>query len=71
MYPIIVGRTLQFNLPPTQEGVSFEAEVNGVPTVFPLGPDLYLSWATCVVRTRSQIDNSTVYQCELKPGFRF
>jgi hypothetical protein len=78
MYPIIFGRTLQFNLPPTQEGVSFEAEINGVPMVFPLGPDLYLSWATCTVpngpetmRNGPEIQKSIVYQCQLKPGFRF
>jgi hypothetical protein len=71
MYPLIVGRTLEFNLPPTQEGVSLEAEIDGVSMVFPLGPDLYLSWAACTVRNRSEIENSQVYQCELKPGYRF
>jgi hypothetical protein len=68
LYPAVVERTFQFNLPPTQEGVSLEAEINGVPTVFPLGPELYLSWATCTVRSGSK---SMVYQCELKPGYRF
>jgi hypothetical protein len=72
LYPVVFGRTLQFNLPPTQEGVSFEAEIDGVPMVFPLGPDLYLSWATCTVRSGgSEIEKSTAYQCQLKPGFRF
>ena len=70
-YPVIFGRALQFTLPPTQEGVSFEADVNGTPMVFPLGPDLYLSWATCTARTGSGAEESTVYQCELKPGYRF
>ena len=32
-------------------GVSIEAEVNGEPMVFPLGPNLYLSWAACTART--------------------
>ena len=40
-YPVIFGRTLNFTLPPTQEGVSIEADLNGAPMVFPLGPDLY------------------------------
>jgi hypothetical protein len=70
-YPVILGRTLHFTLPPTQEGVSIEADVDGTPMVFPLGPDLYLSWADCTARTSSERDESTVYQCELKPGYRF
>lgn len=68
-YPVIFGRTLHFTLPPTQEGVSIEAELNGTPMVFLLGPDLYLSWASCTARTEA--DKSTVYQCELKPDYRF
>jgi hypothetical protein len=68
-YPVTFGRSLTFTLPPTQEGVSIEAEVNGTPMVFPLGPDLYLSWAECTARTNA--DKSTVYQCELKPGYKF
>ncbi len=70
-YPVIFGRTLHFTLPPTQEGVSIEADINGTPMVFPLGPDLYLSWANCTARTNSESDRSTVYQCELKPDYRF
>ncbi len=69
VYPVIFGDALHFTLPPTQEGVSIEAEVNGAPMVFPLGPDLFLSWATCNIRTNA--DKATVYRCELKPGFRF
>jgi hypothetical protein len=68
-YPVTFGRTLTFTLPPTQEGVSIEAELSGTPMVFPLGPDLYLSWASCTARTNA--DKSTVYQCELKPGYNF
>ncbi len=68
-YPVIFGQTLTFTLPPTQEGVSIEAELNGTPMVFPLGPDLYLSWASCTARTNA--DKATVYQCELKPGYNF
>jgi hypothetical protein len=71
LYPVIVGRTLNFTLPPTQEGVSLEAEMDGAPMVFPLGPDLNLSWATCTVRTGTDIEKTTVYRCELKPDYRF
>lgn len=70
-YPSVFGRALNFTVPPTQEGVSLEAEVDGAPMVFPLGPDLYLSWATCTARTNSGEEKTTVYRCELKPGYRF
>jgi hypothetical protein len=70
LYPVIFGRTLNFTLPPTQEGVSLEADVDGAPMVFPLGPALNLSWATCTVRTDTK-EKTTVYGCELKPGYRF
>jgi len=71
LYPVVFGQALHFTLPPTQEGVSFEADVNGVPMVFPLGGELYLSWATCTVRNNADIEKTTVYRCELKPGYRF
>lgn len=71
LYPVVFGRALNFTLPPTQEGVSLEAELNGQPMVFPLGPDLFLSWAECTTRPGSEALKSTVYQCELKPGYRF
>lgn len=70
-YPVIFGRTLNFTLPPTQEGVTIQADVNGEPMVFPLGPALYLSWANCNARRSSDQEKSTVYRCELKPGYRF
>ena len=71
LYPVIFGQTLNFTLPPTQEGVSLEADVDGAPMVFPLGPNLSLSWATCTVRTGQEQEKTTVYRCELKPGYRF
>jgi len=72
LYPVVFGRALNFTLPRTQEGVSIEAEVDGTPMVFPLGPDLYLSWATCSGRTDIEKgETSMVYRCELKPGYRF
>jgi hypothetical protein len=70
-YPVVFGRTLNFTLPPTQEGVSIEAEIDGSPMVFPLGPDLYLSWATCTVRDNAGEQKTAVYRCELKPGYKF
>ncbi len=70
-YPVIFGRTLNFTLPMTEEGVSIEADLDGTPMVFPLGPDLYLSWANCTARTNRETEKSAVYRCELKPGYRF
>jgi hypothetical protein len=70
-YPVVFGRALSFTLPATEEGVSLEAEVDGTHMVFPLGPALYLSWATCTARTNTEEEKTTVYRCELKPGFRF
>ncbi|MGH9604451.1 MAG: hypothetical protein ACRD3N_02010 [Terracidiphilus sp.] len=70
-YPVIYGRDLHFTLPPTAEGPSIEAEIGNTPMVFPLGGDLYMSWAICNSRTSPQSENSTVYQCVLKTGFRF
>ena len=70
-YPVIFGRTLNFTLPPTEEGKSIEAELDGTPMVFPLGPDLFLSWATCTSRTSREGERSSVFRCELKPGYRF
>jgi hypothetical protein len=68
-YPVVFGQTLSFGLPATAEGPSLEAEVNGDSIVFPLGPDLFLSWAQCTVGMSK--DQSKVYRCELKPGYRF
>ena len=69
-YPVLFDRSLNFTVPPTQEGVSLEAEINGSPMVFPMGPDLYLSWANCTANT-NETEKSTAYRCELKPGYRF
>jgi hypothetical protein len=68
-YPVIFGQALNFTLPATAEGVSIEAELNGDAIVFPLGPDLFLSWAECDARVNK--DQTKVYRCELKPGHRF
>jgi hypothetical protein len=68
-YPVIFGRALNFSLPGSAEGPSIEAEVSGDSIVFPLGPDLFLSWADCHVRIDK--DQAKAYRCELKPGYRF
>ncbi len=68
-YPSIFGRDMTFTLPPTGQGPSIEAEVNGLQIVFPLGPDLSLSWASCSVHGTS--NRTKLYSCELKPGYRF
>ena len=68
-YPVTFGQALNFTLPPTAQGLSIEAEINGEGIVFPLGPDLYLSWAECNARVNR--DQTKVYRCELKPGYRF
>ena len=70
-FPVIFGQTLNFTLPPAAEGVSIEGELDGASMVFPLGPDLFLSWATCTSRTNREGEHSMVYRCELKPGYKF
>jgi len=68
-YPVVFGQTMSFSLPATAEGPSLEAEVNGQTIVFPLGPDLILSWAQCTAGISK--DQSKVCRCELKPGYGF
>ncbi|PWT84413.1 MAG: hypothetical protein C5B57_04880 [Blastocatellia bacterium] len=68
-YPIILGRRLNFTLPASAEGASIEAEVNGEPIVFPLGPTASLSWASCEVR--AETNQTRMYRCELKPAYAF
>lgn len=68
-YPVIFGQALNFTLPAAAEGVCIEAEINGEAIVFPLGPNLFLSWADCNARVNK--DQTKVYRCELKRGYRF
>lgn len=68
-YPIIFDRALTFTLPAGAEELSIQAEINGTPIVFPLGPRLHLSWASC--RLLVNEDQTKVCRCELKPGFYF
>jgi hypothetical protein len=71
LHPVVFGQALHFTVPPAEEGVSLEADVNGTPMVFPLGPELYLSWATCTVLNSADAEKTQIYRCELKPGYRF
>ncbi|MGA8866842.1 MAG: hypothetical protein WB510_07725 [Candidatus Sulfotelmatobacter sp.] len=68
-YPVIFGEGLNFTLPSTAEGVSIEGDLDGQTIIFPLGPALFLSWASCNARVNP--DQTRVYRCELKPGYRF
>jgi hypothetical protein len=68
-YPIILGTSLNFTLPPTAEGPSVEAELNGENIIFPLGPIPILSWADCNVSVAK--NQAKFYRCELNSGFRF
>ena len=70
-YPVVFEREFSFTLPSSAEGVSLEADLNGEEMVFPLGPDLNLSWANCAARPSSDAEKSTVYQCQLKSSYRF
>jgi hypothetical protein len=67
-YPVIFGRALNFTVPIGAEGISMEADIAGETIVFPLGPALFLKWANCNARTNK--DQTSVYRCELKPGYR-
>ena len=68
-YPIILGTSLNFTLPPTAVGPSLEAELNGENIVFPVGPIPILSWADCNVSVAK--NNAKFYRCELNTGYRF
>jgi hypothetical protein len=68
-YPVTFARALTFTLPAAAEGVSIKAELDGTSIVFPLGPKLSLSWANCQFAVNK--DQTKVYRCELKPGYRF
>jgi len=66
-YPVVFGQTLNFSLPAAAEGPSIEAEVNGQAIIFPLGPDLFLSWAQCSVEMSKA--QSRLYRCQIKRGY--
>ncbi len=68
-YPVIFGEGLSFTLPSSAESVSIEADVNGQTIIFPLGPALFLNWASCEARVNP--DKARVYSCAAKPGYSF
>jgi hypothetical protein len=68
-YPVIFGPALNFTLPANAEGVTLQADIAGETIIFPLGPNLLLSWASCT--SNPNRDQSNIYRCQLKPGFRF
>ncbi|MGH9502161.1 MAG: hypothetical protein ACRD20_04855 [Terriglobales bacterium] len=68
-HPVKFGQALNFTVPGSAEGVSIQAEINGDTITFPFGPNLYLSWADCNARVNR--DQTKVYRCELKPGYKF
>jgi hypothetical protein len=68
-YPVAFGQTMNFTLPSNAQGASIEAEFDGSIIVFPLGPQLNLSWAVCSEKVDPA--QGKLYGCELKPGYRF
>jgi hypothetical protein len=68
-YPVIFGEGLSFTLPATAQSVSIEADLDGQTIIFPLGPSLFLSWASCDAAVNP--DKGRVYRCTAKPGYRF
>lgn len=68
-YPAIFGDGMSFTLPSSAESVSMEVDVDGQTIIFPLGPSLQMSWASCDAGTNP--DEGRIYRCTLKPGYRF
>jgi hypothetical protein len=68
-YPFIFASGLNFSLPPSGEGPSIEANVGGQDIIYPLGPGLNLTWATCTLQIAA--DQTKNYRCDLKPEYRF
>jgi hypothetical protein len=68
-YPAIFGDGMSFTLPASAQSVSIQADLNGQMIIFPLGPNLTLSWASCDGETNP--DKGRVYRCKLKQGFAF
>jgi hypothetical protein len=68
-YPVIFGEGLSFTLAPSAESVSIEADLGGQTIIFPLGPSLFLSWASCDAGVNP--DKGRVYRCTAKPGYTF
>jgi hypothetical protein len=67
-FPVIFAQALSFTLPPSAQGPSIEATVDGQDIVFPLGPTLQLSWADC--NLQAVPGGSKLYRCVVKPGYQ-
>jgi hypothetical protein len=68
-FPAVFGSSMNFTLPARAQGPSIQAELNGQDIVFPLGPNLTVSWGICSVKVAP--DKTKAYRCDLKPGYRF
>jgi len=68
-FPVVFGQTMSFTVPQGAEGLTIQAELNGMEIIYPLGPDLILSWANCTAERDA--GGSNLYQCVIKPGYRF
>jgi hypothetical protein len=67
-FPVILSQAVSFTLPPSAQGPSIEATVNGQDIVYPLGPTLRLSWADCNMQPIPG-GTSELYRCLVKPGY--
>ncbi len=68
-FPARFGASMTFTLPASAQGPTIEADMNGQNIVYPLGPALLVSWANCSVKVAA--DQTKLYRCDLKPGYRF
>ncbi|MFZ3341943.1 MAG: hypothetical protein WA609_14380 [Terriglobales bacterium] len=68
-YPVVFGEGLSFTLPGDAQSVSIEADLDGQTIIFPMGPALFLSWASCDETVNP--DKGRVYRCTPKPGYLF
>ena len=68
-YPVIFDHTISFSIPASAQGTCIEAELNGMPIVFPVDPDLSLSWAQC--DAQPDTEGGKLFRCDLKPGYAF
>ncbi|MBZ5641181.1 MAG: carboxypeptidase regulatory-like domain-containing protein [Acidobacteriia bacterium] len=68
-FPVILGTSLNFTLPPAAQGPTVQAELNSEEIIFPLGPNPILSWANCNVSVDR--NKARFYRCDLKSEYRF
>jgi hypothetical protein len=68
-YPVIFGEGLSFTLPSSAQSVSIVADLDGSTIIFPVGPSLFLSWASC--DSAINPDHGQIYRCTPKRGYSF